>query len=266
MSLSSTAFNLFNFKKQDQGISSEKNKKKDSVIEVTWARTEKEIKEAQKLRFKIFSEEMGANLVSANKKNDVDIFDDYCEHLIVRNKTNDKVIGTYRVLTPQRAKDIGYYYSELEFELEKILTLRKNMVEVGRACIHKDHRSGGVIMLLWAELGKFMEANHYETLIGCSSVSIKDGGHSAASLYYSLNKTDKISHEYEPIPKNPLPIHQLNFTLEVEPPSLLKGYLRIGAKVCGKPAWDPDFNTADFLTLLKLQDIHPRYAKHFLSR
>ena len=255
MSTLNPSFNLINVISHDRKIHNEINKKKDSIIEVTWATSDKEIKEAQKLRFKVFSEEMGANLISANKKIDQDIFDNYCEHLIVRNKINEKVIGTYRVLTPQGAMDIGHYYSELEFDIEKILTLRKNMVEVGRACIHKDYRSGGVIMLLWAELGKFMQTNRYETMIGCSSVSIKDGGHAAASLYNLLNKSDKINYDYESNPKNPLPIDQLNNSLEVEPPALLKGYLRIGAKVCGKPAWDPDFNTADFLTLLNLRDI-----------
>ena len=258
--------NVFDFSNQKQKVIKKINKKDSPIIEVTWATSDKDVKEAQKLRYKIFSQELGANLESESKKFDYDIFDDHCEHLIVRNKINEKVIGTYRLLTPQGAKDIGYYYSELEFDIKKILRLRKKMVEVGRACVHSDFRSGGVIMLLWSELGKFMENNHYETMIGCSRVCIKDGGHNAASLYRSFYKTDKINHEFECTPNNPLPIDQLNFTLVGEAPPLLKGYLRIGAKICGKPAWDPDFNTADFLTMLNLSDIKPRYAKHFLSR
>jgi len=101
-------------------------------------------------------------------------------------------------------------------------------------------------------------------MIGCASVPMGDGGHYAASLAKKINASHLSPLEYRVTPKLPLPIHELDQDLDVEPPALLKGYLRVGAKVCGDPAWDPDFNTADFLTMFFLKDIPPRYAKHFL--
>jgi putative hemolysin len=120
-------------------------------------------------------------------------------------------------------------------------------------------------MALWSGLAQYMKKHGYEVMIGCASVPMGDGGHYAASLAKKINASHLSSIEYRVTPKLPLPIHELDQDLDVEPPALLKGYLRIGAKVCGDPAWDPDFNTADFLTMLFLKDINPRYAKHFLT-
>jgi putative hemolysin len=111
-----------------------------------------------------------------------------------------------------------------------------------------------------------MKKHEYEVMLGCASVQMADGGHYAASLAKMLSHEKHLSDiEYRVFPRLALPIEELNSNLEVEPPALIKGYLRLGAKVCGNPAWDPDFNTADFLTMLRLDDIHPRYAKHFLG-
>ena len=103
-------------------------------------------------------------------------------------------------------------------------------------------------------------------MLGCASVSIADGGHYAASLYRQFQQSHLANVEYRVFPRLALPIESLNQQLDVEPPPLVKGYLRLGATICGAPAWDPDFNTADFLTLLRLSDMHPRYAKHFLGK
>ena len=119
-------------------------------------------------------------------------------------------------------------------------------------------------MALWSGLADYMKKNNYEVMIGCASVPMGDGGHYAASLAKKINASHLSPLEYRVTPKLPLPIHELDQDLDVEPPALLKGYLRVGAKVCGDPAWDPDFNTADFLTMFFLKDIPPRYAKHFL--
>jgi len=168
-------------------------------------------------------------------------------------------------LAPHKAKEAGFYYSDLEFNLDRLTHLSDKMVEVGRSCVHKDYRTGGVIMALWSGLAQYMKKHGYEVMIGCASVPMGDGGHYAASLAKKINQSYLSNVEYRVTPKLPLPIHELDQDLDVEPPALLKGYLRIGAKVCGDPAWDPDFNTADFLTMLFLKDINPRYAKHFLA-
>ena len=238
---------------------------KQNPISLSWARHQDEVREAQRLRYKVFAEEMGARLKPNKDGLDVDIFDDFCEHLIVRDNETLKVIGTYRVLPPHQAKQMGCFYSDSEFDLVRLRHLRSKMVEVGRSCVHRDYRSGGVIMALWSGLGQYMKKNDYEIMLGCASVQMGDGGHYAASLSKMLNANHLTDIEYRVFPRLALPIEELNSNLDVDPPALIKGYLRLGAKVCGDPAWDPDFNTADFLTMLRLGDIHPRYAKHFLA-
>lgn len=233
-------------------------------IQISWAKDENEVREAQQLRYKVFAEEMGAHLTASHEKIDQDILDQYCDHLLIRDAETLKVIGTYRVLPPHKAKEAGFYYSDLEFNLDRLMHLSDKMVEVGRSCVHKDFRTGGVIMALWSGLAEYMKKNGYEVMIGCASVPMGDGGHYAASLAKKINASHLSPLEYRVTPKLPLPIHELDQDLDVEPPALLKGYLRVGAKVCGDPAWDPDFNTADFLTMFFLKDINPRYAKHFL--
>ncbi|MEY4624501.1 MAG: hypothetical protein RL061_26 [Pseudomonadota bacterium] len=242
------------------------NTTKQSPISLSWARHQDEVREAQRLRYKVFADEMGATLKPSQEGLDIDIFDDFCEHLIIRDTETLKVIGTYRVLPPHQAKQMGCFYSDSEFDLTRLRHLRHKMVEVGRSCVHRDYRSGGVIMALWSGLGQYMKKHDYEIMLGCASVQMGDGGHYAASLSKMLNSNHLTDIEYRVFPRLALPVDELNNQLDVEPPALIKGYLRLGAKVCGDPAWDPDFNTADFLTMLRMDDIHPRYAKHFLGQ
>lgn len=231
---------------------------------VNLARTQAEIEEAQRLRYKVFAEEMGAQL-SGTGGLDIDGFDQFCDHLIVRDSGTNQVIGTYRILSPEKANEAGGYYSAGEFDLGRLAHLFDRTVEVGRACVHQNYRNGGTITMLWAGLAKYMQIHNYEYMIGCGSVSMSDGGHAAASLYQKL-KDDYLSPlEYRVFARNPLPIHSLHNDLQVACPPLIKGYLRLGAYICGEPAWDPYFNTADMLVMLPLSRINPRYAAHFLK-
>jgi putative hemolysin len=225
------------------------------------------VRAAQELRYRVFAEEMGANLSTAIPGVDHDAFDPHCHHLVVRDDTSGEVVGTYRILTPERATRIGYY-SETEFDLSRLEPLRPQLVEIGRSCVHPDHRSGAAITLLWAGLGQFMKEHGYRYLIGCASVSMADGGHLAASLYASLSggaSGRMAPEEYRVSPRCPLPLAALRRDLPVEPPPLIKGYLRAGAWVCGEPGWDPDFNTADLPMLLPMARLSDRYARHFLG-
>lgn len=241
-------------------------------FEVVWARHADEVRAAQRLRHDVFVHEMGARLTpppGTPAEHDVDLFDDFCEHLLVRTLPSEdapsQVIGTYRVLTPAAAKRAGGYYSDTEFDLTRLRPLRGRLAELGRSCVHADHRSGGVILVLWAELASFMSQNGLDTMVGCASIGMRDGGHAAASLWAQLSQSHLASLEYQVRPRLPLPVDELNQSLEVEPPALIKGYLRCGAKVLGAPAWDPDFNTADLPLLLRLDDLPARYRKHFLG-
>lgn len=246
---------------------------KDEDFEVLWARDVEDVRAAQRLRHVVFVGEMGARLTpppGAPAGHDVDLFDDFCEHLLVRTLPTDdqpgQVIGTYRVLTPAAAKRAGGYYSDTEFDLTRLRPLRERMAELGRSCVHPDHRCGGVILALWGALAAFMESNRLDTMVGCASVGMRDGGHTAASLWARLRHSHLANVEHQVRPRLALPVDELDQGLPVEPPALIKGYLRCGAKVLGPPAWDPDFNTADLPLLLRLNDLPARYRRHFMGR
>lgn len=234
-----------------------------SSLHLSIARNSSEVAEAQRLRYKVFAEEMGAQ-VSGKNGLDIDGFDPYCDHLLVRDTHTQQVIGTYRILGPKQASEAGSYYSSGEFDLSRINNLLGNTVEIGRACVHQNYRSGGVITLLWAGLAQYMKMHNYDHMIGCASVPMNDGGHAAASLYTLLKDKYMSPAEYRVFPHVHLPIESLNTDVKVNCPPLIKGYLRLGAKICGEPAWDSYFNTADMLVMLSLSDMNKRYAAHFL--
>jgi putative hemolysin len=240
-----------------------------SGLTVSWARHADEIRQAQHLRYQVFAQEMGARLSTSIPDHDVDFFDDYCEHLLVRDQISQQVVGTYRLLTPAQAKRVGSTYSDLEFDLTRLRSLRERMVELGRSCVHPNYRHGGVIMALWGALAEFMVRNKLDTMIGCASIPMLHNGivsgDVAASIWRQLQTSHLAGIEFHVRPRLALPVEQLDATLDVEPPALIKGYLRLGAKVLGAPAWDPDFNTADLPMLMRIGDLPPRYRKHFLG-
>jgi putative hemolysin len=238
-------------------------------ITVSWARHQDEVRAAQRLRYEVFAGEMGARLNSPLPGHDIDLFDNYCEHLLVRDSATGQVIGTYRVLTPVQAKRVGSTYSDTEFDLTRLRSLRERMVELGRSCVHPDHRHGGVILALWSALAEFMARNQLDTMIGCASIPMLHKGmvcgDAAASIWHQVQATHLAPIEHQVRPRLPLPLDRLDLNLAVEPPALIKGYLRLGAKVLGAPAWDPDFNSADLPMMMRLADLPARYRKHFLG-
>ena len=241
-------------------------------FEVSWARQAHEVREAQRLRYRVFAEEMGARLTPLPGSPvglDVDRFDGFCEHLLVRaighGDESGEVIGTYRVLTPVAALRAGGLYTETEFDLKGVRPLLGKAVELGRSCVHPQWRSGGVVMALWGALGEFMLDHGLDTMVGCASISMRDGGHGAASLWARLRQTHLAPAEWRVTPRLALPVDELRQDLEVEIPALIKGYLRCGAKVLGAPAWDPDFHSADLPLLMRFDDLPARYKRHFLG-
>ena len=234
-------------------------------LSVGIASSEREILEAKKLRYRVFAGELGANLQTRIPGVDQDIFDAYCEHLVMRDENTGAVVGTYRILSPEKARKIGCYYSESEFDLTRFQLLRPRMVEIGRSCVHPDYRTGATITLLWAGLAKYMLENSYDYLIDCASISMADGGHAAASIFSRLGE-HMGPLEYRVFPRCALPLEALKNDLPAELPPLIKGYLRAGAYVCGEPAWDPDFNTADLPILMPMSRLDSRYAKHFIGK
>ena len=237
---------------------------------VSWARHQDEIRAAQRLRYQVFAVEMGANLPNTLPGHDIDLFDDYCEHLLVREEATGEVVGTYRVLTPTQAKRAGSTYSDTEFDLTRLRSLRERMVELGRSCVHSDYRSGGVILALWGALAEFMARNKLDTMIGCASIPMQASGTSsgqvAASIWRQVKHTHLAPIEHHVTPRLALPVDRLDDSLNIEPPALIRGYLRLGAKVLGAPAWDPDFNSADLPMMMRIADLPPRYLKHFAAQ
>ncbi len=231
-------------------------------LAVALAHSPADIEDAQRLRYKVFAEEMGAKIGDPATGIDADEFDPYCDHLIVRDLDSLRIVGTYRILAPHRARELGRLYSESEFDISRLHHILPSMVEVGRSCVHWDYRSGSTILLLWAGMAHYMKAGGYSHLIGCASVPLNDGGQTAARVRLDVQSylTDP---EYRVFPHHPFPFDRIQPAATREMPPLLKGYLRIGSRICGEPAWDPDFNSADFLVWLSLANLHPRYARHF---
>lgn len=240
-------------------------------LEAVWARHADEVREAQRLRHRVFAGEMGARLsppAGTEPGLDVDLYDRHCEHLLVRSiETDDapaQVVGTYRVLTPAAARLVGGLYTEGEFDLVRLAGLKPRMAELGRSCTDANWRSGAVILLLWSSLAEFMHRNGLDLMIGCASVPMRDGGHAAASLWHALRQTHLAPIEERVSPRLPLPVDDLRCDLAVEAPPLIKGYLKCGAKVLGAPAWDPDFGTADLPMMLRLSELPASYRRRFL--
>lgn len=236
-------------------------------IQIVWARHQDEVRQAQKLRYQVFAREMGARLSTVIADHDVDKFDDFCEHLLARDTVSGQVIGTYRVLTPTQAVRAGGAYSDTEFDLSPLRHLRPKMVELGRSCVHADFRHGGVILALGSALYEFMARNKLETMMGCASIPMLHNGmvsgDVAASVWRQMQEKYMACQELQVKAHLPLPVEQLDDSLEVAPPALIKGYLRQGAKVLGAPAWDPDFNTADLPLLIHVKDAPSRFLKYF---
>ncbi|MDO8694736.1 MAG: GNAT family N-acyltransferase [Sheuella sp.] len=227
------------------------------------AQSPDEIELIQRLRFDVFSSEFGAVLGDSQEGIDRDAFDPWCEHLMVKELGSDHVVGTYRILTPHQARRAGGYYSESEFDLSGLGNVRNQLVEFGRACIHEDYRQGSALMMLWSGLAEILKQGRYEHVFGCASVSLRDDGNTAARVWRQVRDGVGLTDQPNVTPLNRYPFELLDSELPAEVPALLKGYLKLGARVCGEPAWDPDFNTADFPMLLSVSNMGTRYRRHF---
>ncbi|WP_043627305.1 GNAT family N-acetyltransferase [Nonomuraea candida] len=217
-----------------------------------------DVQAAQRLRHAVFAGEMGARLDSPVSGLDADRLDAYCDHLLVRDGA--QVVGTYRLLPPGRADRL---YAEGEFDLAGLAPLRKGLVEAGRTCVHPDHRDGTVVALMWAGIARYMVSGGHQWLAGCCSVPLGDGGAVAAGVMAHVPLGPE---EHRVRPLRPWRPGRAAPPDRFVPPPLLRGYLRLGAWVCGAPAYDPDFGTADFFLLLSMAQVNARYLRHFLGQ
>jgi putative hemolysin len=221
------------------------------------------IREAQALRYRIFSGELAAQLKGGEFGLDMDEFDPYCLHIGVRDLNSGALAATTRLLDQRAAARIGRFYSQSEFNLIGLEQLQGPILEVGRTCVDAAYRNGATITVLWSELAEILNEGNYRYLMGCASVPMDDGGVQAAVIMQRLRLQHMSTGLLRAEPKTRLPELQLPDNLSAEMPPLLKAYMRLGARICGEPCWDQDFQVADLFILLRREDLCPRYARHF---
>lgn len=229
------------------------------------ATTEPEILAALRLRFLVFNLELGEGLESAYATGyDTDPFDSVCDHLIVEHLASGQIVGTYRLQTGKMAVGNLGFYTEREFDFAPYRGLNASLVELGRACVHRDHRSSDVLSLLWQGIAQYAMRNEARYLIGCSSLTSQDPAHGTAA-YEKLQDYLVDTHlTTTPKPSFAMPlVRSENVSPKV--PKLLRTYLAIGAKICGPPAIDREFKTIDLLTFLDLETLHPRIRARFFK-
>jgi len=220
-----------------------------------------EVRAAQSLRFQVFNLELNEGLEQSYAAGlDEDPFDAICDHLIVEHLPSANIVGTYRLQTGHNAAAYLGYYCEQEFEFQVFEPLRAEMVELGRACIHRQHRNLVVLGLLWKGIANYAQQHGARYLCGCSSITSQDQA-VGASAYADLCRKHLVEPQWH---TRPLPAYNFSLSqLAAEPvtiPKLLRAYLTLGAKICGPPALDRQFKTIDFLTLLDLETL-PRVAR-----
>jgi putative hemolysin len=248
-------------------------RKTPSRFSVLFAHTRAEVAQAQALRYRVFVEEMGARVATMADRIDRDTYDAHCEHLLVQDNNSGKIVGTYRILAPSKAQQVGGFYADEEFDLARLNNLRDELVELGRSCVHPDYRRGAILAMLWRGIACYMQTHGYRYLMGCTSVSLADGGAMAARVWKLMSRLHVGPSEWRVFPRLPLPPEigatdkeDTELTRRGGIPPLIKGYLHAGALVCGDPAWDPGFNTADFFMLLPLERLTHRHAARFFKR
>jgi len=235
------------------------------------------IESAQRLRYDVFSNEPGFALTGQGAGLDVDRFDEHCDHLLVREDNSGELVGCYRMLSPTGAIAAGGLYTATEFDIRALDSLRPSLVEMGRAVVRDEHRNGVVVLLMWAGILAYLDRCGYDYVTGCVSVPVKgDGGDGEPPGAQIRGVRDFVlrRHAAEPKywvqPHRPVIINGL--TLDEIPaparpaiPPLMRGYLRLGARICGEPAHDVEFGVGDFPALLDKRQADTRYLRRLRS-
>lgn len=240
-------------------------------LQVHWAQHQDELREAQRLRYEVFAQELGARLrppPGTPAGHDADLFDAHCEHLLLRAENPDgsagPVVACYRLLSAAAARRLGGMYADSEFDLTRLRHERHRMAEMGRACVAPEYRRGPALLLMWGAIADYLQRQKLDLLIGCASVPARDGGSQAWTLWNQLAPQHLAPIEWQVRPRDPLhpaPAH----AGAMETPPLLRGYLKANAKLLGAPAWDGEFRCADFPLLLRLADLPSSYRRRFLA-
>lgn len=230
---------------------------------------------AQRLRHDVFTSEPGFALTGADADGrDADRFDEHCDHLLVREETSGDLVGCYRMLPPAGAIAAGGLYTATEFDVSSLDELRPSLVEMGRAVVRGDHRNGAVVLLMWAGILAYLDRCGYDYVTGCVSVSIHtdadEPGRQIRGVRDFVLRRHGAPPEYSVRPYRPVVLDGRSLD-DIAPPTklhippLMRGYLRLGAQVCGEPAHDPDFGVGDFPALLDKRRADTRYLRRLRS-
>jgi putative hemolysin len=228
---------------------------------------------AQRLRHDVFTSEPGFALAGATGGRDADRFDEHCDHLLVREDNSGELVGCYRMLPPPGAIAAGGLYTATEFDVRELDSLRPSLVEMGRAVVREDHRNGGVVLLMWAGILAYLDRCGYDYVAGCVSVPVDSADGEAAGrqirgvrdFVRRRHAAPYTVHPYRPVTIGGKGLDDIDPPARVGVPPLMRGYLRLGAKVCGDPAHDPDFGVGDFPALLDKRQADVRYLRRLRS-
>ncbi|MFM9328829.1 GNAT family N-acetyltransferase [Paenibacillus mesotrionivorans] len=232
------------------------------------ARTDDDVEGALRLRYQVFAEEE-KNLRLYNPEGlETDRYDEYCDHLVVKDEDSGQVVGTYRLLPGPRAALHGGFYSESEFDLAGYRPWMRETLELGRSCVHPDYRSGRAIRLLWEEILHYADNGGFSRLVGCASVHSRTRDE-MLETYSLLHKRGVITARYgiRPLDTHTIPdLAPVELTASEEElfrrlPPLVKGYQWLGAEIGGEPAYDALFGTVDYFVILEKARISRRYLR-----
>jgi len=239
------------------------NSKTQQLYRLRMAETSRDVEAAQRLRYQIFNVEMGEGLASAAETGlDVDRFDDICDHLLVEEIASGTLVGTYRVQMGNRALAGAGFYSAQEFDFSPFVSRASELVELGRACVHKAHRNLVVLGLLWKGIANYAKERGGRYLIGCSSLTSQDPSEGMA-LFLALKDRYFAPEGWRTRPMPGYECQAQPLTTPVRAPKLMSAYFSIGAKICSEPALDQEFKTIDFLTLVDIQALPASVAARY---
>jgi putative hemolysin len=237
-----------------------------------FAHTPEEIDAALRLRFEVFNLELNEGLQSSYlTERDEDEFDQSCHHLIVVEKATNRVVGTYRLRTDEMAKRANGFYTETEFDLSSLpAEVLSQSVEIGRACIHREHRNTRVLFLLWKGLALYMTIKNKRYLFGCCSLMSQDCADGRRALR-QFKRDGCVHDKLKVMPRPEYACQQTDFhspdsNEDLEIPRLFGTYIKIGAKICGEPVIDRQFKTIDFFVVFDKETIAEKYFEMFFAQ
>ncbi len=239
-------------------------------FDIKLAQNADELRCAQRLRHRVFVEEMGCRLTAAHEEGlDVDPFDALCDHIIVVDQRTGETVGTYRLLRRSRLGPQDRFYAEGEFDIASIRALPGEILELGRSCVHRDYRRQAILSRLWAQIAAYIRQHRVTYLFGCSSVYTTDP--KEVSRFYDL-----FTRRYSASPATrvcPVPGREVpglapgalkrgeEKSVLLKLPALIRSYLKLGARICGPPALDREFGTVDFFMLLSVAEMSRAYLQ-----